>query len=90
MNITHEIELLAPAGSYEAFEAALGAGADAGLHAPATLGAHHHLWRRRGRGDVRVPAQRHLAARLPDPDLGPVPGRLADRLGPCQHGCLAF
>mgnify|MGYP000878426604 CR=1 FL=1 len=29
MNITHEIELLAPAGSYEAFEAALGAGADA-------------------------------------------------------------
>ena len=26
---SHEVELLAPAGSYEAFEAALGAGADA-------------------------------------------------------------
>ena len=29
MKVDHNVELLAPAGSYEAFEAALGAGADA-------------------------------------------------------------
>ena len=29
MKVDHKVELLAPAGSYEAFEAALGAGADA-------------------------------------------------------------
>ena len=29
MKVDHDVELLAPAGSYEAFEAALGAGADA-------------------------------------------------------------